>query len=287
MPERYKLGSIACPSGILVALDVGYLWLWSGTSTPQPHFSGSEDAETRAAIQSMRDYRIVGPDAVRTADIANMVAINSSRFIYDLPEPGRDALLAKINQGASTNGLDAHVEQEPTRVPHRVRAQRAADLGGGDFFMEGPMVVALGGIPNRPLPVTAERLDFGGNVGSRWGEVTVTVSTGRPERSQLVGYFGVDYGTALVGDADALSDRRVEVELRQQIERGGRFAVGTCRVGGATVLGMDNSWGDGIFPVYADRDASGQLVSVRLVLGDEGRRQLAEKVWERAQREGS
>jgi hypothetical protein len=94
------------------------------------------------------------------------------------------------------------------------------------------MVVALGGIPNRPLPVTAERIDFGGNVGSRWGEVTVTVSTGRPERSQLVGYFGVDYGTALVGDADALSDRRVEVELRQQIERGGRFAVGTCRVWG-------------------------------------------------------
>src|SRR5438093_9387958 len=110
-----------------------------GNVAPQPHFNGSEDAETRAAIQSMRDYRIVGPDAVRTADIANMVAINSSRFIYDLPEPGRDALLAKINQGASTNGLDAHVEQEPTRVPHRVRAQRAADLGGGDFLMEGPV----------------------------------------------------------------------------------------------------------------------------------------------------
>lgn len=61
MPERYELGSIACPSGILVALDVGYLWLWSGTSSPQPHFDGSEDAETRAAIQSMRDYQIVGP----------------------------------------------------------------------------------------------------------------------------------------------------------------------------------------------------------------------------------
>ena len=281
MAKRYELGSITCPSGILVVLDVGYLWLWSGSSPPRPHLEGSEDAETRAAIQSMRDYQIVGPDAVRTAEIANMIAINSAHFIYDLPEPGRDVLLSKINDAASANGLDAHVEQEPERVPHRVRAQRAADLGGGDFFMEGPLVVALGGLPNRSLPVTAELVDFGGNVGSRWGEVTITISAGRPNASQLVGYFGVDYGMALLGDADALSDRRVEAGLRRQIEAapGG---IGTYQVGDATVLGMDNSWGDGIFPVYADRAATGDLLSVRLVLGDENRRQLAEKVWERA-----
>lgn len=283
MPERYELGSIKCPSEILVVLDVGYLWLWSGSSAPQPHFDGSEDAKTQAAIQSMRDYRIVGPDAVRTAEIANMIAINSSRFIYDLPEPGRDALLARINDAAYRNGLDAHVEQEVSRVPHRVRAQRAAHLGGGDFFMEGPLVVALGGIPNHPLPVTAERIDFGGNVGSRWGEVTVTVKAGRAQGSQLVGYFGVDYGMALLGDLDALGDGRIEGDLRRQIVDA-RFGVGTCRVGDATVLGMDNSWGDGIFPVYADRAASSELLSVRLVLGDENRRQLAEKVWEQATR---
>jgi hypothetical protein len=40
----------------------------SGPVPPPPQLNGSEDAETRAAIQSMRDYRIVGPDAVRTAD---------------------------------------------------------------------------------------------------------------------------------------------------------------------------------------------------------------------------
>ena len=112
----------------------------------------------------------------------------------------------------------------------------------------------------------------------------MTVSAGRPQGSQLVGYFGVDYGMALVGDADALSDRRVEPELRQEIGRAERFGIGTCRVGGATVLGMDNSWGDGIFPVYADRGASGELLAVRLILGDENRRQLAEKVWEQARR---
>lgn len=283
MLERSRVGAVSCPSGILVVVDLGYLWLWSGSSIPEPHLTGTEDAATRATIESMRDYRIGGPDAEQVGKIANLAAISCGRFIYDIPDQGRETILSKIASVAAANGLHARVEQEPTRIPHRVRAQRAADIGGADFVMEGPWVVAVGGIPRRPLPVTAERQDFGGHVGDRWSEVTVEVDQGERELTQLVGYFGVDYGMAVLADADAAGHKNLEDELRAQIGSR-RYGTGSAKVGDALLLGMDTSWGDGLFPVYADRGAGGKLLSVRLVLGDENRRQLAEKVWERAQR---
>lgn len=127
MSESYDLGSITCPSGILVVLDLGYLGLWSGSSEPQPHFNGSESAEIRAAMASMRDYQIVGPDAARLGEIADKVAICSFRYLYDIPESGRDAFFAGMDDIAAKNGLDAHIEPEPAPVPHRIRAQRAAE----------------------------------------------------------------------------------------------------------------------------------------------------------------
>lgn len=231
----------------------------------------------------MRDYRIVGPDAEQVGKLANLAAISSFRFIYDIPEEERETIASKIAVVTANHQLRADVEQEPTRVPHRVRAQRAADLGGGDFIMEGPWVVALGGLPNRDLSVTAQQIDFGGHVGLRWSEVSVAVSTGTPATSQLVGFFGVDYGMALLGDADAISHTGVEAQLRTQIGAK-RFGAGAIRVASAILIGIDTSWGDGLFPVFADRRHDGELLSIRLVLGDEKRRLLAEKVWERAQR---
>jgi hypothetical protein len=44
---------------------------------------------------------------------------------------------------------------------------------------------------------------------------------------------------------------------------------GGIDVGGSHLLFALTSWGDGIFPVYADYDGAGGLVAVRLALGDE------------------
>jgi hypothetical protein len=50
--------------------------------------------------------------------------------------------------------------------------------------------------------------------------------------------------------------------------------AGVIDVGGARLLCAMTSWGDGIFSVDADYDATGGLVSVRLILGDTERRDL-------------
>jgi hypothetical protein len=281
VPERFSLGTVTCPSGVVVILDLGYMYLWSGTEAPQPFFDGTEDAEARARMLSGWDYVISGRDARRVAEIADIIG---ARFLYDWPDEWVEDAAAKVRDIATQHGLDARVEREPARIPHRVRAQRAADLGGAYFLMAGPWAVAIGGIPGRPLAVSGERDDFGGHVGVRWRNVTIEVHQGEIASSDPIGHFGVDYGLALIADADALGDWREPEhrdEFHAQIEQS-ELGVGSLRLGAANLLGMSNSWGDGLFPVFADRDANGRLMAVRLQLGDEKRRVLMEEVWTRA-----
>jgi hypothetical protein len=280
MPNTFNLGSVTCPSGVLVIVDLGYMSLWSGDATPRPSFDGSEDAETRARMLTAWDYVIAGRDAERVAQIADIIGV---RFLYDWPSDLIKDPVAKVQEIAAEHGLDATVVREAHRVPHRVRAQRAADLGGAYFEMSGPWVVAIG-VPVHPLTVTGERHDFGGHVGVRWRDVTIEVEQGETASSALIGHFGVDYGLALMADAEALgvwSDPEHRDHLFMQIESA-ELGAGSLRLGDADLLGMSNSWGDGLFPVFADRDADGRLLAVRLQLGDEKRRLLMEQVWERA-----
>jgi hypothetical protein len=53
-------------------------------------------------------------------------------------------------------------------------------------------------------------------------------------------------------------------------------------VGGARMLCfVTGEWGDGFYPVHTDHDAEGRLVQVRIVLGEEERRQRTETFRER------
>jgi hypothetical protein len=48
--------------------------------------------------------------------------------------------------------------------------------------------------------------------------------------------------------------------------RASETGSGTVDVGGARILFTQTSWGDGFFPVFADRDAEGELVAIRVLL---------------------
>jgi len=345
------LGEITCPSGVLVIIDPGYMRFWSGRHDPVPPTEEFTDPKTRARIASTADYFIAGKDA---AAVARLADFQSFHFIYDLPSDGVETIGGKIARLAFENGLDARLERESRRIPHRERAQRVAELGGGDFVMEGPWVGVVGTLPNKRLTVRGRRQDYAGNVGVRLAEVTIEVSRTRVESSARVGYVGVDHGLILLGDADALGSWRHfepldglydvvfwgmvgeavsgalaapplpdgwgwrdigEAEAKQRMQEvrswfgpdslTGRLAlelrphshfyhvleqirtgppeVGTLVLDGATLLGLSNSWGDGLFPIWVDRDKAGAVVAIRLELGSEKRRQLMEAVWARAE----
>ncbi|GAB3972135.1 hypothetical protein V1634_07925 [Plantactinospora veratri] len=42
--------------------------------------------------------------------------------------------------------------------------------------------------------------------------------------------------------------------------------TGTITIGDAQILFAMTSWGDGLFPAHADRDAAGNLVALRITL---------------------
>jgi hypothetical protein len=337
-----------------VIIDMGYMRFWSGRRDPVPPIEEFTDPKGQARIASTADYFIAGKDA---AQVARLADFQSFHFIYDLPSDGVETISGKITRLASEHGLDANLEREARRIPHRERAQRAADLGGGDFVMEGPWVGVVGALPNKPLTVRGRRQDYGGNVGVRWADVSVEVSRKAVESSVQVGYVGVDYGLMLLGDADALGGWRHfepldglydvvfwgaageaasgalaapplpdgwgwrdigEGEAKQRMQQvrswlgpeppTGRLAlelrphshfyrvmeqirtgppeVGGLTLNGATLLGLSTSWGDGLFPIWVDRDKTGALAAIRLELGSEKRRQLMEAVWARAQAGG-
>ena len=57
---------------------------------------------------------------------------------------------------------------------------------------------------------------------------------------------------------------------------------GTLEVGGATACGFMTSWGDGSYPVIVERAADGDVIRVRVQLGDDDRVKLYYDVMERA-----
>jgi len=282
-PDSVELGVVSCPSGILVILDPGYADMWSGSAEPTPAFDASDDAATRARIASAADYFVGGNDG---AAVARMAGFQAFHFIYDLPPEGAEKIIQRIADLSSEHGLDAHLEREPRRIPHRERAQRVADLGGGDFVMQGPWVAVVGGLLGDEMRVHAIPHDYGGHVGVRWTEVVVAAQSLKKESSALIGYIGVDYGMALLADADALSLWQHSghfPHLLEQLERNPN-ETGTVQLRGARLLGLSTSWGDGAFPVWLDRGGKGEVVAIRIVFGDEKRRQMMEQVWERAAR---
>ena len=70
-------------------------------------------------------------------------------------------------------------------------------------------------------------------------------------------------------------------QVMQQVRRSAT-ECGVAEVGGATMCGFMTSWGDGLYPVVVERDKGGEVVRVRLQLGDDARVKLYHEMMKRA-----
>src|SRR3979411_373719 len=148
MSAPQKLGEITCPSGVLVIVDMGLMELWSGRHEPVTRLDDVDDPEGQA--KATADYFVSGKDA---AEVARLAGSSNFTFLYDYDPQRIEGIAANVASLAKEHGLEARVEREPRRIPHRERVQRVADLGGGDFRMEGSWVAALGALPRKALRV--------------------------------------------------------------------------------------------------------------------------------------
>jgi hypothetical protein len=87
----------------------------------------------------------------------------------------------------------------------------------------------------------------------------------------------IDRAQAVMSWAEAEPDRKLMVDFRPHSHhwqamgqvRASQTESGVVEVGGARILFAMTTWGDGFFPVQAERDASGDLVALRVVLDPE------------------
>lgn len=206
MEEIFRLGEISCPSGTLVVIDGGHLWLWSGERSPaeiDPALLGVDDPAMADDVLNSVDFAVVGPDAA--AAVRSFDRQPGAR-LHDVPASRTAELGAMFEQHCRAAALDARLEALPSREPHAQRVRRTAAEGGGGFLMFGVPVVVVGGVPcDRHLPVLASRVDLGDGGGPRWSEISVRMSDGRAVSSVQLGHVGVDWARVLFGDADALN----------------------------------------------------------------------------------
>ena len=189
------LGTVTTPSGALVIGDMGAFELWSGDRPPvAPDWLVQESPMWATAA----DWVFVGPDAGRAAERYGRQALT---YLYEIP--GEFDVPAHVAQVLGEQNLDFTVEREATRIPHRVRAERAAAAGGAEFIVYGMPFVAVGGLPADgefrvyapPHPSEPGRLE---------SIQLVVDANGKPSGWRTVGFVGVDWGRLAFIDADAL-----------------------------------------------------------------------------------
>ena len=193
-----------CPSGVLVVTDFGYLGGWSGESEPPERTTVVTD---HGLIDTPRlaDYRVVGPGVGEEMPGSQ---VRAAPFLYDVPVERADEFRLGLAERARQWRIS--IVREPSRVPHRVRAQRAAELGGGVFQVHGVPSVAV------PVPSTS-RVRIRCNpaevkeVGRMWWSAEATwkqATAGAPVGK--IGFVGVDWARLMFVDAHALSSWRHE-----------------------------------------------------------------------------
>lgn len=200
-----RIGEITAPSGTVLVMDTGYLYLWAHDRPPVYPEGHGASAEVVAIANSAVELRIDGADAEAAGKLLNRQW--HPRYLFDIPResiPDFEELLGKVTK---EHKLDARLTILPERIPHRKRVDLtvAQGKGAGQAQVHGIWVPAIGGLPtDRALEIFAERVTEGTEAG-RWSRVWLQCAQESPiVRSERVGCAMVDWARLMFADVDAL-----------------------------------------------------------------------------------
>jgi len=251
-----SLGSITCPSGRLVVMDGGYLGEWSTEMLNAP--AGAGVAVTIDGLPTDRALPVEGV----MVDYGPIVGENW------------ESVRVVVGPGAVASSTElGHIVVDWARLAFG--DVRALDSWEHDEPVDGLADVAFWGRSQQEMAAAfdAPLLGIPGEDGTHgWRDLTVPEAEAKAE--------------ALWAWLNADPDRKAMVDFRPHSHhwqvmaqvRATETGSGVVEVGGARILFMSTGWGDGFFPAYADRDAAGNLVAVRVVLGDDDRKALLEEL---------
>lgn len=201
-----KLGDITSPSGTIIILDMGLMYLWTHDEPPMLPEGLLSSGDKRQDANNVRDLRVVGQDA-RVAGIAYDRSCHPL-YIYDIPESAVADKIEHFAAFARDNNFDANAEVLPGRVTHRERINRLLEDGvaANGIEFHGIWAAVATKLPkNKPLAVYGQRRAEGTEFAGRWHEVYVEVEPdGDAVRSEMLGHAAVDEARLMFADADAL-----------------------------------------------------------------------------------
>lgn len=193
------LGEVTVPSGVLVVVDAGLLWIWDG--------SRPED------LPETVDFRVEGPDAEEAG--RRFDRSWHPHYWYDVPRDAADDARQRFADFVASEGLAAELVEVRGGVPHRRRIDLALEYGGRfasvEFFgVRAPVVAAVP--TDRSLPVYGFRMQEE-ELSDRWRWITLEIGDGETARDEEAGVVAVDEARLMFADADALQHWRHDEPL--------------------------------------------------------------------------
>ena len=239
-----RLGQVLCPSGVLLALDGGLIWMWSHDRAPMlPEWS-----EMAPIANTAVDVGIVGDDS-EAAGIA-FDRSNHPLYLFDRSQKVLAQLEQDFTRLVRDSGLKAWLEPLPERVPHHRRMQLALERGKGAGIVDyhGMWAGAFSVPKDRPLPIMGERMPAEGDDHDRWRRVWVEIGEGIPTSRRRIGHVLVDEARIMLADADAIDlwNDHDPSDGRADLVFWGADAESVARDIGALTLplaGEDGNWG--------------------------------------------
>src|SRR5262245_43975728 len=146
MAKAEVLGEVTTPSGVVVVLDTGLMWLWSH-DRPPVMAEGRYGAETEQAANSAADFQLVGPDAEAAGKAFDRQG--HPCYLFDLPEKSWSSIRRMFRECVREHGFDVRLVRLKERVTHRARVDLALAYGNGagPVQYQGLWAAAVGGVP--------------------------------------------------------------------------------------------------------------------------------------------
>ena len=247
---RMVLGQVTVSSGRVAVVDAGLLRTWQGQQTV---------AQAAAAARNghaLFDYG--GPNAAIVTGIPNgTLQIAGTKTLDGKNWRFLDLICNGDKVVAKTDDVGGLIVDEA-----RVMISDLASLGGWkhDEAMDGKADVAFWG---KDADELAAKMGAGKLPEGVWGWADLPI----PEAESKFGALE----QARAQGSKFMPDYRPHSHLFQAMAqvRASPFELGHVQVDGKTCFVAMTSWGDGVYPVLALRDAAGEVVAIRINLARE------------------
>lgn len=211
------------------------------------YWSHSEEPTREPVPVTCRDLEIVGPDARRAGEEFDRQP--HPLYLFDIPDV--EGMTRFFTDFCAERNLRASCRPLEKRMSHRERVRLSlVDRPQALVQYVGMWAVAISVPSDRALKVHGERMPAGEFEG-RLRRVVVEIEVGTPVSEKRINGVMVDHARILFGDVESLEQHSVELET---------------------------SWGDGIFPVVVEKGSQGQILRLRVELGEEDRQAILRDV---------